>query len=125
LVALYYLINADVRNSDDAILLHSSGAGWVILVDLEKMRAIECLVIALPASAKDRVKIGAEAAAAAAAAATKAAASEAAGGGGGSSRGSGESTQSAYLSALISELSSTIPDMVGLDLLSAVVHRSH
>lgn len=84
------------------------------------MRAIECLVIALPASAKDRVKIGADAAAAAA---TKAAASEAAGGGGGSSRGSGESTQSAYLSALISELSSTIPDMVGLDLLSAVVHR--
>lgn len=109
-----------MRNSDDAILLHSSGAGWVILVDLEKMRAIECLVIALPASAKDRVKIGAEAAAAAA---TKAAASEAAGGGGGSSRGSGESTQSAYLSALISELSTTIPDMVGLDLLSAVVHR--
>lgn len=84
------------------------------------MRAIECLVIALPASAKDRVKIGADAAAAAA---TKAAASEAAGGGGGSSRGSGESTQSAYLSALISELSTTIPDMVGLDLLSAVVHR--
>lgn len=111
-----------MRNSDDAILLHSAGAGWVILVDLEKMRAIECLVIALPASAKDRVKIGADAAAAAAAA-TKAAASEAAGGGGGSSRGSGESTQSAYLSALISELSSTIPDMVGLDLLSAVVHR--
>ena len=106
------------------------GAGWVVMVDLDRMRAIECLVVAAPDAVKDIVKAAADAAVAKltaqthekAATAPGAAAGAAAGAATGA-EGSGHLGCSRYVSALTAELKTVLPDLPGLHLLEGLSCR--